>query len=105
MKTISNQWIYNNVDGEPQAQEAILRLALNYENQHYYKDLITLCNDAGLYPAETRAILEWIEDGPDDYTNEINRLVSHLEYNLPELYSKCLLQYYNKITNHSSYHL
>lgn len=100
---IDKEWIYNNVDGEPQAQEAILKLALNYENHHYYKDLKTLCREAGLYPAETRAIMEWVEGGTDDYTNEINRLFSYLEFSIPDLFNKCVLEYYNKLNNLSSY--
>lgn len=61
----------------------------------YYWDIESLCKDAGLYPAETEIILKWNDGGKGQYTNEINRLYSYMEYEFPYLYEKCLLKYYN----------
>ena len=72
-------WFFYAVDGEPQAQALILSSILERDNSQYYKDFDTLCNDARLYPSERRALLEWMAGGSDDYTNEINRLLGHIE--------------------------
>ena len=71
-------WFFYAVDGEPQAQALILSSILARENSQYYKDFDALCSEARLYPVEKRALLEWMAGGSGDYTNEINRLLSHI---------------------------
>lgn len=77
-KPININWFFDAVDGEPQAQALILSSILERENSQYYKDFDALCSEARLYPAEKRALLEWMAGGSGNYSNEINRLLGHI---------------------------
>lgn len=94
MKTTDNidlGWFSYAVDGEPQAEAIILSSILKNDNTQYYKSFDSLCYEARLYPAERRALLEWMAGGTDNYTNEINRLLGYIQYTYPSLYEKYLL--------------
>lgn len=80
-------------DETPEAEAQILKIALCRKYQQDYSDIDTLCRRAGLYPAEAEAIKRWKQHSIGDCSNEINRLLSYIEYEEPERYRKALYIY------------
>lgn len=93
---IDRYWIDRYVDGNPEAEARILKIALCRKYQHDYSDIDKVCKAAGLYPAETEAIKRWKAHSLGNCVNEINRLLAYIEFAEPDRYNKALYNYYRE---------
>lgn len=93
---IDREWYNRYVDGKPEAEERILKIALCRKYQKDYTDIDAVCKAAGLYPPEIEAIKQWKQHDIGDCINERNRLLSYIQYSECERYNKALLNYYRE---------
>ena len=93
---IDRKWLEYYVDGNIEAEDQILKIALCRKYQEEYSDLQTVCKNAGLYPAEAEAIRKWKYHGRECYNNETGRLLDYIRWYEPERYDKALTIYGDK---------
>ena len=91
---LDKYWISRFVDGEPEAEAGILKIALSHKYQREYTDLKTVCKAAGLSQIETETIRRWKQHGTEADSNIISRLLAFIEFEEPERYNQALFHYY-----------
>lgn len=89
-------WCFYNVDGYPQKEWDILKIALCQKYQENYSDIQTMCLNAGLPQDAAEAVKRWKYHNQQADTYILNTLYDYLVYKERERFLKSLHIYYKQ---------
>ena len=87
-------WAYNHIEGDPEKECEVLKIALCQSYQKQYTDIETLCKNAGLGNGQAEMVKKWKQNGRIIPYYEIKILYDYICYYEKERFIRAVKAYY-----------